>query len=375
MGAQNHPLSSPHPDAPFMVHQPIHYVQIKNSSFTHDDRYDEEPYFSTISEWPIPLMKPGQARNQTHWCIIGRHASSKSSRRFFHHFPHAAENLLPCWSWWRRWNVEDRCGIVLLDLLRLVKDSWQYQLIHKVWKCQVRALKTTTPNRRDPLHDSSAIYYTPSLYWKNPRYGRINYVERPEDAWALRRLLISDEDIVKAKAGSSLHVGVIQRLHSRTILNLDDIVSLLREKLPEANISIVHHLPSSIYKQAEWFATKDIIIGAHGAAMMNCVWILPKTIVVQLYPEQYFFQSLEPLIETVGGIALDWYPGTDPVLEWRLAVKAKENNFVREQNITAPPNEVVEPILMVMGRMDTPSGWVNLLNVSTNWSKALLWMG
>jgi hypothetical protein len=326
---------------------------------------------------------------QIHWCIIGRHAASKTSRRYFWHFPHASEMLLPCWSWWRRWDAVDQCGLILLDGLLITPKSWQHQLVNEHWNCQIKTFEAydASVNRTHPLvrylksdeeQIDTNIYYTPSLYWKNPRHGRINYFERPDDAWALRRRFISDDDIVaqKQQAGNNIHIGILQRSKSRRITNLDEIVILLQHDIPDANITVVTELPSALGDQAAWFATKDIIIGAHGAAMMNCLFILPKTIVMQLYPEHYFFQSLEPLIEGVGGIALDWYVGTTPHYDWMTSAKLGKNNVVREQNITPPAHQIVDPILFTMGRKPTPSGWANPLGVmGTNWSKSLNWMG
>ena len=333
---------------------------------------DENSYFATITEWPIPSQVEQSNAHKTHWCIIGMHANSKNARRYFKHFPHAAESLLPCWSWWRRTNAVDHCGIILMDGLNLPTNSWHHQPVTNL-NCKVMNFVEhyNNLNRTHPLGENT-IYHTVSTYWKNPRFGRINYIEKAEDAWALRRRFISDAEIMRIKKNESvLQIGILQRLRSRTITNLDDIADLLQRDIPDANITIATDLPTSLKEQVTWFATKDIIIGAHGAAMTNCLFILPKTIVMQLYPENYFFQSLEPLIETVGGIALDWYYGTDPVYDWRQnnAVRKDNNNYVREANITAPPNEVVDPILFTMGRKPTPSGWIG-----GNWSKALVWM-
>jgi hypothetical protein len=392
----------------------------------HDSENEHDPldaYFTTIQEWPIP-EKPksiAMSRNQqssfnnipivnknhtldnnknnnstnitttTYWCIIGRDSNSKNARRFFTHFPHAAEALLPCWSWWRRWKVVSQCGIILLDDLYLPRDSWHHQLVHLVWKCsverfrlyreprQLRLQQSQPPNRTHPLGDHPFhIYYTPSLYWKNPRYGYIRYLDRPQDAWALRRYMISDSEIVKWKQGV-LQIGILQRSQSRSILHLPQLLQYLQTQIPDANLTVLHSSSSafvSIHQQAHWFATKDIIIGSHGAAMMNCLFIVPKTIVMQLYPPNYFFQSLEPLIELVGGIALDWYEGTDPHYDWRRAVRDRQNNQVRDANITLTSfHEIVDPILFTMGRKFTPSGWENTAGVSgTNWSKVLNWM-
>jgi Glycosyltransferase 61 len=265
-----------------------------------------------------------------------------------------------------------------MDGLRIPINTWQDQLVRFVWKCRVRRYtKYGVRRKRNPLNRThplgpSHIYYTPSLYWKNPRYGRINYFELPEDAWALRRCLISDHDILTVKRGV-LQIGILQREKSRSITNLPELVTLLEKGIPDANITVLHIIPPSLQAQAVWFATKDIIIASHGAALMNCIFILPRTIVMQLYPPDYFFQSLESIIESVGGIALDWYEGTDPVYDWHQAVREGRNNVARDANITAPPHEIVDPILFTMGRKPTPLEWENVNNGSER-TKNLLWM-
>lgn len=70
---------------------------------------------------------------------------------------------------------------------------------------------------------------------------------------------------------------------------------------------------------------------------------------MQLYSPQYFWQSLEPLIEVSGAIALDWHYGKSPHVYWATA-GWREENKARIANITAPVEEVVDPILYALGR-------------------------
>jgi hypothetical protein len=169
--------------------------------------------------------------------------------------------------------------------------------------------------------------------------------------------MISDDDIVKVKR-DTLQVGIIQRTDTRVITNMDDIIDMLMKNLPhDTNLTITTNMPYAIEEQAAWFATKDVIIAAHGAALMNCIFILPQTIVMQLYPVGYFWQSLESAIELPGGIALDTYSGRRvdvelPMFNW-LEKKVKKDwndqNVARDSNITVEPSNVVYPILNVMG--------------------------
>ena len=288
----------------------------------------------------------------TQWCILSR--QTLSMKYNFDHFPHALENILPCWSYFRRKEAVQNCGFILVNDLKLDKygkDSWQNQLVREM-KCNVMELRSDFP--LTPPWNSSNVHMV-NLLMKEPRYGTKRYMDKPEDAHALRRLFISDSDILKHKGeDKKLQIGMIQREHTRVITNIERIQLALQTALPDADIvtSTLHNF--SLKEQAKWFATKDVIIAAHGAALMNSVFITPNTIVLQLYPNKYFYQSIEPLIEQTGGIALDWYYGIkenrNPHVEWLLAKKLNQQNYARASNIEAPVDEVVDLILIALGK-------------------------
>jgi hypothetical protein len=141
----------------------------------------------------------------------------------------------------------------------------------------------------------------------------IRYLEFSQDAHALRRLFVSDEYIASVKGpGKPLRIGMIQRRNEskqgRHITNFRAMVRLARKRFPQADIEVTEFNFLNLTDQATWFATKDAIIAAHGAALTNSVFITHGTIIIQLYPLNFFVQSLEPLVEQSGGIALNWYP-------------------------------------------------------------------
>lgn len=49
--------------------------------------------------------------NKTHWCVITHAHIPFFASRYFKHFPHTAETLLPCWSYFYEKQVLDRCGV------------------------------------------------------------------------------------------------------------------------------------------------------------------------------------------------------------------------------------------------------------------------
>lgn len=327
-----------------------------------------------------------QRSNLTFWCIIAQTSMSRTSRRFHDHFPHAMENILPCWSYFRSVNAQHNCGFALLYGLALnQRHSWHRQLVDAMG-CQVKHVRSTKVDRFRPFKTpEGAVFHTVNLKHKQPRYGMVRYLDSPPDAWALRRLFFTDEYIAAVKGPATLHIGMIQRTSDRVITNFDEILALLHDRMAQRKPKVVYKIHTTtlsnmpnISQQASWFATKDVIIGAHGAAMTNAVFICPGTIVLQIYPPNYFFQSLEPLIEQAGGIALDWYNGTDPIVDWRSNRDTQLWN--RKANITPPAQEIVDLVFMGLGYMETPSGWYPKdpylqKTLQTNWSKVLQWMG
>lgn len=342
--------------------------------------HGNSPPQQTTSKMRQQVSTPIKNSNVTHWCVLAQTSMARNSRRFHDHFPHAAENILPCWSWFRAMNATDNCGFALMYGLTFKKNnpqSWQQQLVDRMG-CQVKYVNNKKKDRKTPF--AGGIFHTVNLKLKQPRYGMTRYLDHPEDAWALRRLFVSDESIA-TKKGTKLQIGMIERTADRVITNFDEIRKQLEKRLQrEADIetTTLAEYSGNLQQQATWFATKDVIVGAHGAAMANSLFVTEGTIVLQLYPENYFFQSLEPLIEQAGGVALDWYPGNDPVFDWRQHRNTQWK--WRTSNITPPVNEIVDLVLMGLGEMETPSGWFPrdpylMTVIQANWSKVLNWMG
>ena len=102
-----------------------------------------------------------------------------------------------------------------------------------------------------------------------------------------------------------------------------------------------------------WFATKDVIIACHGAALANAIFVSKGTIVIQAYPPKFHWTSMDPLIEQAGGLALDWYQGENPLeahyeteKDWRQKNKAQFRDF----NI--PEQDIVDLVLVALGRQN-----------------------
>lgn len=287
-----------------------------------------------------------------HWCVVALKYLPKTTFQHFHHFPHASEILLPCWSYFMEQNATNNCGYFFHYKLNL--SSWSRELIETMG-CNIQmSVKGSDDIQLDgrvlslPEDD---IQFIPNLYLLRPRYGYIRYLNDASHAHELRRKFVSDEylKLQKRRHGKPLQIGMIQRRDSRIIGNMEQIRDALQKAIPTADIVITDFVNlKTVKEQATWFATKHVIVAAHGAALTNSVFITQGTIVMQLFPPGYFWQSLDPLIEQSGGYAIQWYEkGKDPFIE-SATMKREDFDRAGKATFSPPVQEVVQPILYAL---------------------------
>ena len=320
------------------------------------------------------------AKPKKHWCVIDRYYLSCLSRVYFRHFPHALETLLPCWSMLRQamdTAAGDTCGI--LSTIDDEYGPWQTEFIKEGMKCDIETLpwrkeadfrkiltlyeevpvKFNTTDVFSPLLKerrkelaswlpTNDVFHVPNMYLAKPRFNHFHYIDDKEDAHALRRNFISDFDIATIKGPEKpIQIGIIQRDEMRIIKNLDELKRGIQDHFLNANVTVTHFNFKTVKEQASWFATKDIIVAAHGAALANSVFITPKTIVLILYPPKIMFQSLEPMVEQAGGIALDWFNTTESPIPLKTAYDLDSLNWNLNLNVKDFEVDVEE----VVGRL------------------------
>ncbi|CAB9498104.1 glycosyltransferase [Seminavis robusta] len=290
--------------------------------------------------------------NTTHWCVISP-SKMPIPVKFFWHFPHCMEMALPCWSWFRSQHATKDCGFVLVGGLRFDKQgnsTWQNQLVTKHMGCKVLHV----PNEQS-ISSNEGVFHSPNLKFLRPTFGRRGYLQNPDDAQALRRVVgVTDAWVASQKGnGKPLRIGIIQRTEKRVVTNMNDVAKGLQQALPEANITISTFGYPTVLEQAKWFASKDVIVAAHGAALTNSVFATKGTFILQLYPPGFYWQSLDPLIEQSGAIALDWYKGDDPVEE---SITVRKNparkNDMQHQDFEVPVDEIVDILLVALDKKE-----------------------
>ena len=308
----------------------------------------------------------------TNWCVISQDSVpwqwNTRTKGWIDHFPHAAEILLPCWSWFRSrakllgetqsTTQNSNCGFVLMDGIRLDESrpnaTWQYQLVKKM-RCQVRYYESSTISLES---DDQNVFYTPSIRQLRPRFRHSRYIRHPDDAHALQRMVLPDVTLPRIDHTSpEISIGILQRPTSnRRIANLEAIELALQQAFPQANITSTDLNSTRIEDQALWWATHDVIITPHGAAMTNAVFIRDDTIVIQLHPGEFYYTMYDSLVEQCGGISIDWYHNwksyRNPIADHSVLMKnPTEKNKQHHMTITDVwPSDMVALVQSSLGQ-------------------------
>lgn len=284
---------------------------------------------------PSPQTSP----NVTRWCVISQETVpwqwNGKTKKWIHHFPHFAEILLPCWSHFQT-HSEDHCGLLLLDSIELGDEgTWHHQLVNKL-SCQVQFANTSVVPDNDEKND----FYAPTIRQLRPRFQYARYLQRPEHAHALRDLVLANDTQLPPVNKTHPRIGILQRPKTRRLLRLEELEEALRVAFPNANVSSTNFTSNQIEDQAWWWATQDVVVTPHGAALLNSVFIREGTIVLQMHPGDFYYTMYDCLIEQSGGTAVDWYhhkPETTPKRRGKLGKFRWKNPHAEHYELMKQP--------------------------------------
>lgn len=280
------------------------------------------------------------------WCILDANNTYR-----FQHFAHASQSLFPCWSYFERMR-EKIPNLICGYWFR----GWTPGKSRYMWQSDLMTamgcIQTKTPPQfaQQHFHRIELVggFVTQVGYRTIPD---IHWFDRPHHAWTLRDTVLQSSNLTVSprprpirKKVDQLRIGLIRRIKrkKRVIVNIDEIATALQIAFPEAVITNATLEWMKLGEQAYYFASNDIIIAAHGAAMINCAFLQPGSIVVQLYPKHYYPTFFfEPLIRQVKSYPYAWYEGypMDPLRDHIMHPNTIEHRFV---DLTPPANEIVD---------------------------------
>ena len=143
------------------------------------------------SEMVIEVSKnrPTLAK-ETHWCIVASKFLPKNTRAHFSHFPHAAEIILPCWSYFMEQEATGNCGFYFANEKQFQLSPWPKDLIQAMG-CEVKYPSPGKGMDKKGFVDElpkNDVQFIPNTYLLRPRLEYIRYLNSPSHAHALRRL-------------------------------------------------------------------------------------------------------------------------------------------------------------------------------------------
>jgi len=273
------------------------------------------------------------------WCVL-----NKTNAFEWGNFAHTLQMLYPCWSFFHQSRQQGftECGFLLKGL-----SSNPLKFNTHIGTQMVRAMGCNQRKEGDEMLIEKKSKLKHHFYFplfKDGIHENVTWFNRSEDAHALRdrflSLYISDHFSLKRSKDRSMKIGLLNRQHTRVIINMDEIKSELKQLYPFADIECTTFENEPFEYQAKWFARMDVIFCAHGAAMSWASFIQKDTIVIQAYPPKYYPNKYyEPLIRISEGHAYNWHRGDTPFEDY--ISNFSERGINRMASFNAATEEVI----------------------------------
>ena len=278
----------------------------------------------------------------------------------FQHFPHAMQQYYACWSFWRQ--HPDKYGVLL-------------QIDNRREKALIRKRQPSTsfvPGFRTVLRELFGIQFVSSLKQLRPKLSRTqrrlpitsyaiqipgeqSYVAHPDDLKDLRDEIVDgyfgtstrtriaqcppksnhanatspdrpDRDVPMDSSISVPlpRVGILNRLSTRSLLNIDAIEDAVRSELgSNVTVRIADFEDTPFLAQAHFFASIDLLITGHGAQETGIPFLPHCAAVLEIFPKGYFVPEFFGALSAISNHAHYYlYLGGH---DWRAEVEQLRN--------------------------------------------------
>ena len=103
---------------------------------------------------------------------------------------------------------------------------------------------------------------------------------------------------------------------------------------------------NSLKEQALEFHRADIIVSPHGAQLTNLAFIRPCTVVLELFPTQYYLSYFQKYVLSAAGIHYEGYElGRSPLHDTMDAINSFElRNSARANQMLASPQSILHAL-------------------------------
>lgn len=297
---------------------------------------------------PVTLRKTQEAGNTTAWCLL-----DNKNTRLVSGIPHAMQSLGVCWSYFcrmrERYGDSVGCGIYL-ENYGVWERASNVGTDRKGWVADLLDSMNCTISAKMPDARQTFVHRPPlnATNWKQ----LFVWFERPSDASSLAKAVIGSSAVAARTITTArpLSIGVIQRVESRLLTNINEITQAVSEKFPGLPLEVAEMEGMTFLDQAKFWNSKDVVIAAHGAAMANAVFMRRGASIVEIYPAHYYPRIYEALCRRIGIQHFAWYDEVIDVDEDHTShgKTMRERHRLRTANLSPPVEKIVDLTLQAV---------------------------
>lgn len=200
-------------------------------------------------------------------------------------------------------------------------------------------------NERSILQHLDAGIY-PSSYPNRKDWNR--FLNQTEAALLRERMLdvASGNTITNNRTWSGLHIGIVDRLRKRRLLNIDQIESAIVNQFPQAKVERKSMEDLEPLQQFFWWSQQDVVLSAHGAAMVNMIFLRSNTAVVEIFPKHYLALYYWQMGNASGVRNYAYFNGIeDPLADYinhPSSKSAQKRDTLRNVDLSPPIDEILK---------------------------------
>jgi Glycosyltransferase 61 len=180
----------------------------------------------------------------------------------------------------------------------------------------------------------------------------LNWFEKPEDAAALRSLVLDRHQVNSTQnrpRSREQHqtITIINRKGMRRLVNVKNITTALRKAFPKALVQTVYMEGTEPMEQFDFWSQQSIVVAPHGGALTNGIFLPPgnASALIEIFPPHYyyflFFGSL--LVRSCGIRRYGYYNNeSDPAADFKKYWTTHERRrFYRNVLLEPPVDDIV----------------------------------
>ena len=214
------------------------------------------------------------------------------------HFPHAAQQLYACWSWWRAHPTKEP--------ILLFPDDHKKSTFLDGMLDSFRAMNVTiVPNHTDPAVDMHYEGRTPDERNETLAYYAMY---KPEHARELADGIHEAFNMAPAlascptKPDTPPRIAILNR-KSRNFPHVEEMAEAVRDATPGVEeVPIAMFETRSFVEQVQFYGDYDIVISPHGAQLTGLVFMRQCSSVLEVFPRGYHWPEYFGSLANVTGL-------------------------------------------------------------------------